>query len=130
MRLIPTAVLCVALAAPAFAKVPLRDVADIDNGLMAIAIADEIRKECDGIDARLFTALGRINDLRNKAKALGYSNAEIDAYTKSKSEKDRMRAKAESYLASKGVDADNRDQLCAFGRAEIAKGTNIGSLLK
>ena len=130
MRLL-TYVLCLALTAvPALARPPLRDVPEIDNGLMAVAIADEIRKTCDGIDARMFKALSTLSSLKRMARARGYSDAEIDDYVTSKAEKARMRAKAEAYLASRGVSAKDRTALCAFGRAEMAAGSAIGQLLK
>ncbi|KUF09081.1 DUF5333 domain-containing protein [Pseudoponticoccus marisrubri] len=130
MRLIPALALLIALAAPAAAKPPLSQVRAIDDALMAIAIADEIRKTCDGINARMIRAMSRINSLRAEAKALGYTNDEIDAYTSSKAEKKRMRSKAEAYLASQGVDARDEAALCRFGRDEIARNTAIGSLLR
>jgi hypothetical protein len=131
MRPVPTLALCCVLAAfPAAGKPPLREVAEIDNGLMVVAIADEIRTRCDGIGARLFRALGTLNALRARALELGYSDGEIDAYTGSAEEKRRMRAKAEAWLAARGVDAADDAQLCAFGEAQIAGATAIGVLLR
>ncbi len=130
MRLIPASILLIALAAPVAAKPPLRDVAEIDNGLMAIAIADEIRKSCDDIQPRMIRAMSQINSLEKKARALGYSKDEIDDYVTSKSEKARMRKKAENWLASKGVNAKDRGSLCQFGRGEIARGGPIGYFLR
>ena len=117
-------------ALPAEAKPPLRDVAEIDDTLMAIAIADEIRKNCDGISARMFRALGTINGLKTRARDLGYSDDEIDEYVTSKSEKRRMRDKANAYLAGQGVSAGDLGQLCQFGRQQISKGGDIGRLLR
>ena len=130
MRLVPTFILAAAIASPALAKPPLSEVARIDNGLMAVAIADEIRKTCDDIDARMIRAVSTLSSLKSEARSMGYSDDEIDDYVTSKDEKRRMRAKAEAYLASKGVDADNDAALCAFGKAEIAADTAIGTLLK
>ena len=130
MRLVPTIILMASLAMPAMAKPALRDVAEIDNGLMAIAIADEIRKSCDGISARMIRAYSTINDLKSKAESLGYSDDEIDDYVTSKAEKERMRAKATTYLASKGVKLSDKPALCAFGKDEIAANTAIGRLLR
>ena len=130
MRLILTLILSVGIAVPAAAKPPLRDVAEIDNGLMAVAIADEIRKRCDDIGARMIRAYTTINDLRNRAEDLGYSDAEIEAYVTSKSEKARMKDKARAYLAGKGVDADDTRALCRFGEEEIARSSAIGVLLR
>ena len=140
MRLIPTspvssrligAILAVSLGATAaMAKPPLRDVKEIDDTLMQIAIADEIRKTCDDISARMIRGLAQVNALESKAKSLGYSKDEIDDYVTSKSEKKRMRSKAEAWLASQGVNAKDDKALCAFGHAQIDKATYIGSLLR
>lgn len=131
MRPVPTLVLCCALFAGAAAgKPPLREVPEIDNGLMMVAIADEIRTRCDDIGARMFRALGTLNALRTRALALGYSDSEIDAYTGSAEEKRRMLAKAEAWLGARGVDAEDDAQLCAFGEAQIAGATAIGRLLR
>jgi hypothetical protein len=123
--------LCLA-AAPAVveAKPPLRDVAEIDDSLMAIAIADEIRKTCDDISARMIRALSTINGLKSRARELGYSDAEIENYVTSKSEKRRMRAKATAYLQAQGVADRSPESLCRFGAAQIKSGTEIGRLLR
>ena len=130
MRLFPTAILCAALALPVAAKPALRDVAEIDNGLMAVAIADEIRKSCDNISARMIRAYSTISALKSRAESLGYSDDEIDDYVTSKDEKARMRDKATAYLASRGVDASDKAALCAFGQSEIASDSAIGRLLR
>lgn len=117
-------------AAPVLAKPALRDVAEIDNGLMAIAIADEIRKTCDDIDARMIRALAYLSQLKSKARSLGYSDDEIDDYVTSKAEKARMRTKAESYLSARGVVPSDTASLCAFGKAEIDRGSVIGQFLR
>ncbi|MDJ0823300.1 MAG: DUF5333 domain-containing protein [Paracoccaceae bacterium] len=118
------------LALPAAAKPPLRDVAEIDDGLMAVAIADEIRKTCDDISARMFRAMATLSDLKSRAKSLGYSEEEIEDYVTSKAEKTRMRAKAEAFLADQGVDAKSDRELCRFGKKEIARTSDIGRLLR
>lgn len=130
MRLLSIALICISLAAPAMAKPHLREVKEIDDALMQIAIADEIRKTCSGINARLIRALGQINQLEAKARSLGYSDGEIDDYVTSKSEKRRMRGKAEAWLAGQGVNAKDDKALCAFGEAQIQRKTYIGSLLR
>ncbi|MFZ7090479.1 DUF5333 domain-containing protein [Primorskyibacter sp. 2E233] len=135
MRLIPSLVACLTVCAalvatPLAAKPPLSQVDEIDNGLMAIAIADEIRNQCDDISARMIRALATISALKSRAKALGYTEEEIEDYVTSKAEKKRMRVKATSFLASQGVDAANTAQLCAFGQVQIAKSTAIGVLLR
>lgn len=112
------------------AKPPLREVAEIDDMVMKVAIADEIRKSCDGISARLLTAYSTLNGLKRQARDLGYSEDEIEQYVTSKAEKARMRDKAEAFLISNGVAANDRAALCQFGKAQIRAETEIGQLLK
>jgi hypothetical protein len=112
------------------AKPPLREVAEIDDMVMKVAIADEIRKSCDGINARLLTAYLTLNGLKSLAREKGYSDEEIEKYVTSKSEKERMRLKAEAYLAENGVQANDRTALCQFGKTQIQAQTEIGQLLK
>jgi hypothetical protein len=97
---------------------------------MAVAIADEIRKSCDGISPRLIRAYARLSTLKSRAQSLGYSDDEIDDYVTSKEEKRRMRGKAEAYLRGHGVDPARTETLCRFGKEQIAKDTAIGSLLR
>ena len=131
MRTLMIAALGVSLiAAPVAAKPPLRDVAKIDNALLDLGIADRIRKNCPNISARLFTAVSYVRNLEKQAKALGYSKAEIEAYTDSDAEKTRMKAKGAAFFQAKGVDTSDPQSYCALGMAEIQKGSRIGSLLR
>ena len=118
------------IAVPVQAKTPLREVSEIDDHLMSIAIADEIRKECDGISARMIKAVSVLQGLKAKAHALGYTNDEIDDYVTSKAEKKRMRKKAEAWLEARGVNGYNEAELCAFGKEQIKAGGQIGELLR
>jgi hypothetical protein len=118
------------LGTSVLAKPPLREVAEIDDMVMKVAIADEIRKSCDDINARLLTAYMTLNGLKSRARDLGYSDEEIEHYVTSKSEKARMRAKAEAYLSDNGIPANDRAALCRFGQAQIRSQTEIGQLLK
>jgi hypothetical protein len=129
-RPVLAAVLCLTLAAPVAAKPPLREVAQIDDALMMVAIADEIRKTCSDISARMIRALGTVNGLKAQAQALGYTDDEIKDYVRSDAEKKRMRAKATGWLAARGVAASNSAQLCRFGKSEIARDSEIGRLLR
>ncbi len=134
MRAIPglcmAVLMAVVLAMPAAAKPHLRDVAKIDDHLMAVAIADEIRKTCDDISARMVRAYAVLRGLKTEARALGYSEEEIEDYVTSKAEKARMRVKATAWLAAQGVDAKKNSDLCAFGKQEITKASKIGELLR
>lgn len=117
-------------ATAADARPPLRDVPVLDDGLLAIGLADEIRNTCDEIDARMLTAFIRIQELKSKARSLGYSDKEIEDYVTSKDEKARMRARGEAYLLANGVTLGDKSGYCWLGKQEIAKGSAIGTLLK
>jgi hypothetical protein len=122
--------LCGLIALPAAARQPLSEVREIDDGLFYVALANEIRKSCDDIEPRIFMALSTLRSLNSKARAMGYTQAEIDAYTDSDAEKARMRARGAEYYAARGVDPAVPQDLCALGRAEIQRNSQIGVLLK
>jgi len=124
---------CVALAlsaTTALAKPSLRDVPAIDNGLFAIAIANEIRENCGSVSARMVRAFSFMKSLESQAKGMGYSDDEIRAHIKSDAEKARMRKIGEAYLKNNGVNRNDPETFCALGRAEIAKSSQIGALLR
>lgn len=121
--------LSLSVATPAAAS-GLQNETEINNGLLAVGIADEIRNRCDSISARTFTALGFLNSLKRKARAKGYSNDEINRYTKSNTEKAKMRQRGEAYLAQNGASTSDPASMCRLGRAEIKKRSQIGVLLR
>lgn len=124
------AVVLSATAGMSRALPPLSQQAEINEGLLAIGIADEVRKRCDTISPRYVTALSYMRSLENKAEAMGYSETEIDAYVTSKTEKAAIRARGEAVLAAAGVRKDAPETFCRYGLAEIAKGSLIGSFLR
>ena len=123
-------ILAALLAAPALANPPLREVAEIDDALLDLGIADRIRKNCPTIEARMIKAVSYVWNLKSQAKDLGYSEGEIEAYIDSDAEKDRMRAKAAKFFRARGVDTSDPQSYCALGLQEIQKSSRIGSLLK
>jgi hypothetical protein len=131
MRLL-TAILIAALSfgGAASAKQPLREVASIDDALMYVAIADAIRKSCDTINARLIRAYSELNRLKALARDMGYTEEEVEVYVTSKSEKARMKDKAEAFLQANGVRSDDIPGLCRFGQEQIQAQTEIGQLLR
>ena len=122
-------VVVILAASSAWAKPPLRDVPEIDNGLFAVGLAHEIRKKCPSIDARLFKAFGVLRDLEREARDLGYSEDEIRTHLKSKQEKKRLRARAAKYMESQGL-GQTEAGYCALGESEIARSSEIGVLLR
>ncbi len=124
-----TIALSMATTTAAVAKPHLRDT-PIDDGLLALGLADEIRSACPNISARMIRALGYLNGLKSQAHALGYTDAEIDAYRKSDTEKARLKKRGKAYLAANGVVVGQPETYCALGRNEIEKSSQIGSLLR
>ncbi len=122
--------LATALPVVAAAQTPLRDVAQIDDRMLWVAIALEISDRCDRIDPRTVRGLNYLWATRSQAQKLGYSNAEIKTYIDSEAEKARMRARGESYMRAQGLDPTRDADLCTLGQAEIAKGSQIGAFLR
>lgn len=131
MRMTGAGLAALALGAlvPAASAASLSKEADINKALFEISVADEIRKNCDSISARIFAALGRMNALKQEAQSRGYSEVEIEAYVSDKEEKRKMRARADAYIRAQGAAPNDGPSLCALGRDEIAKQSRIGSLL-
>lgn len=117
-------------ASPALAKPHLRDVAEVDGAMFQVAIADSIRKTCPTISARKVKAWRYLRSVAKTAIDLGYTRAEIEAYTKSDEDKARLRAKAEEYFATRGVERSDPQSYCVLGREEIQKASRVGSLLR
>lgn len=132
MQLIPTAVLALTLTAFAAedADAGLRDEGDITAGLLAIAVADKIRRECGDISGRLWTARSYLMGLKKVASERGYSEAEIDDHVNSSANKAEMRKLRNAYFKSKGASNLDHPSLCRLGREEIAAQSQIGAFLK
>lgn len=118
------------LGVPAAAAGSLAQETDINQRLMEMSVADEIRKRCDSISARMFRGFALMNELKAAAVARGYSEGEIEAYVTDKEEKRKMRARADAYIRAHGAEPNDGPSLCVLGRDEIAKQSRIGALLK
>lgn len=129
MRTMTMALIISLLAGAVSAKPHLRDVPEIDGTLLAVGIADEIRKNCPDISARMVKAYRVVTGVGARARELGYSEEEIDAYRKSDAEKARLIAKRDAYLKAGGA-ANGAKGYCSLGRKEIEKGGQIGALLR
>ena len=117
------------VSAPTASAASLAQEADINNRLLEIAVADEIRKSCDVISPRIFTAWRRMQALKAEAIARGYTEAEIEAYVNDKDEKRKMRARSDAYVREHEAEPNDAQSLCRLGKEEIAKQSRIGSLL-
>lgn len=120
----------VATTATAQAAVPLNEEPHINDSLVAVAVGNAIRKTCPTISARMLVALSKGRDLQNYALDKGYSKDEMNAFLENKTEKARVKGIAAEYMAANGVVEGDVESYCALGRAEIAKNSLIGSLLR
>jgi hypothetical protein len=114
----------------AVAKEPLSSVDYINDRLFAASVGDQIRRNCDRISARMLRVLADANRLKNHAISLGYTEDEISAYVKNTTEISKMKRRRDAYLVDHGALGQGSEAYCALGRAEIARGSLIGSLLK
>lgn len=132
MRVMMTAIMILGLVVPAYgsAKPSLRDVPVIDDGLFTIGVADIIRQTCPQISVRMFRAMMFVSNLEKQARALGFTEAEVEAHIDSKAEKARMRARGDAYFAANGTAVGDVDGLCALGRIEVERQSAIGQLLR
>lgn len=117
-------------ATAADARVALKDDKTIESGLVLVAAGKILRDTCDDITPRVLRAMSFARSLESRAKGLGYSRSEIDAYLKSDTDKARVKGKARAYLTSRGADMGQPATICAVGRDEIANGTSLGRLLR
>lgn len=125
--------LCIGMVAGtgfAHERPPLREVSEIDDSMLWVAIAHEISEECDEINPRILRGLNYLNSLRSKARSLGYTNEEIRAYHKSDEERERMRRRGEAFVIAQGLDPNNAEDLCTLGHTEIARNSMIGTFLR
>lgn len=122
-------ILMVALAIPAIGKTPLRENSTINNQLLVVGLANEIRKRCDSISGRLLKGASKLRSIQKQAIAQGYSKDEIRTYVESDVEKDRMKEIGRVWLANRGASPEEPDTMCRVGREEIAKNSSIGGLL-
>lgn len=128
-RLVMATVIGAVIGQSALALPPLREVESIDEGLFTVGLANEIRRKCPTISARMFHAIGVLRGLKREARQLGYTDAQIDAHVESDVEKDRLRARGKAYMEARGLE-QNEAGFCALGRAEIAQRTEVGALLR
>ncbi len=123
-----------ALAAQSQAEVnaTLRGTPEIYNGLFTAALIKHITDSCpDRIEppgriARLAYFLG----LYNKARGLGFSRAQIEAFVEDDAEQARMRRLVDQYLRDAEVDPRNEQAVCAYASDQIAQATALGQRLR
>jgi len=118
------------LGGMASGQTALKDVTFVTEGIIATGMAYELSEKCPTISARRLRGISYLISLRNYAMEQGFTSAQVKAYTEDKSEEERLKAIAYSRLDALGVRRGNADSYCTVGRAEIARGTATGRLLR
>jgi hypothetical protein len=108
---------------------PLSENPRVVQEFLAVAVGDEIRKNCPTISARLFYVLRKAGDLQDYVQGLGYTKDDIDAMRKDPANKARLKAMRDEYLTANGVVPGDQDSYCRLGRLEIEGKTLVGSLI-
>ena len=129
MRILLAATMMIMFVTAASANPPLGEVRSINDGLLAVGLADEIRKNCGSISGRILRGIARLRSIQKSARAMGYSDKEIKTFVDSRVEKNRLKARGKSYLNANGANLDNEVSMCLLGRKEIAEKSAIGTLL-
>jgi hypothetical protein len=109
---------------------PLAENERVRTEFLAGAVGDEIVDNCPDMAARMLVVIGKLNDLNNYAKSLGYTSEDIRAFRKSPENKAMLNGLRDAYLAEHGVVPGDVESYCRLGREEIANQTLIGSLLR
>ncbi|MDA9953411.1 DUF5333 domain-containing protein [Planktomarina sp.] len=118
------------LPSQGMAKEGLDQEVEINEGLIAISMADIIRISCPEISARFIAVFIFLKSLESKALALGYDGSEIKAFINDVDEKDRVLSLAKARLTTIGALPYQPATYCTVGLAEIQTGSTIGKLLK
>ena len=117
-------------APPALALEPINKEPHINGILLQGFIADKIADTCPAMEPRKLRALGELNKLRDYALKKGYTSAEVRAFVTSKTEKARGKREATEWLKKAGAKEGDAAAHCKVGRAEIARGSLVGYLLR
>jgi len=127
---VPSVIALSLMAGSGLARVSLSEDAHINNSLLAAAVGDEIRKNCDDISARMLTVFTKGKALEKYALNLGYTDDELKEFLESKTERKRMKALRDSYLKNGGVVKGDSATYCKLGQKEIAADSLTGQLLR
>lgn len=115
---------------PAQVSATLRADPTIYGGLFAAAMAVGIRDICPSIEDRPLRSRFFLLDLYSRARSLGFSHRQVADFVENQAEVDRMYAEVIAHVRAQGVDETDVEAVCRYGRAQIAAGTQAGSLLR
>lgn len=108
----------------------LRNDAEIENGVLIVAIGDVIRDNCPNIEDRRARSIPFLLGLVRQAQSHGFSRAEVEAYVDNPAERARVEGLAAQWFAQEGADLADPETICAVARSEISAQTAIGRLIR
>ncbi|MEM9436602.1 MAG: DUF5333 domain-containing protein [Pseudomonadota bacterium] len=123
------ALLLAPLGAPLAARSP-GDVAEVRNGLLAVAAGNMIQKNCAEISPRMIRVYTLRNQLIAAARAAGFTDDEIRGFVDDRVARKNYEAEAKVYLEQRGLNMSEPASYCSVGAEEIAGGTAVGRLLR
>ncbi|MEJ6392259.1 DUF5333 domain-containing protein [Gymnodinialimonas sp. 2305UL16-5] len=109
---------------------PLRADVHIESGLLVIMAGTFIVEGCPEIDVRRVRSTPYMLGLARRAIGLGFSRAEVEEFIDDPTERARVEARADAWLAQRGASRADPASLCQVGRDEITAGSPIGRLLR
>lgn len=108
----------------------LRADRQVTEGLVLVAIGRRIVKGCDAIQPNRMRAFFFANGLKLRARELGYTDGEITAFIEDEAEKTRIDAMSDAWLKARRTHKTDTPGLCRVGSEEIARGTQLGRMLR
>lgn len=106
------------------------DIAEVRNGILAIAVGDVIQKSCGSISPRLIRTFSLRNQLVAAARSAGFTQEEIDAFVDDDVARAAYKAEAAKYLRQEGAVEGDLTTYCDVGKREIASNSAVGRLLR
>lgn len=109
----------------------LRGNSAIYNGLFTAALIKHVTDTCPAIaPPGRATRASFFLGLYNRARGLGYSRSQIQAFVEDKAEQEQMRGLVMAHLRRAGVDPKSETEVCAYARSEISQATALGRQLR
>ncbi len=112
------------------ARRTLRADEKLNQGLLAVVIADAIRNRCPTISGRLIRAFFYLKGLEYYARRQGYREEDVSAWLQDRVERERMFDMARRWFDAHGAKEGDAESFCRVGREEIGKKSAIGKLLR
>ena len=129
-RLTTTVVFTTILSASASNAAGIRSDEEVFSRLLTAAIGNEIKDNCPEIEVRTMAATFYVLGILNYAMNQGYSRAEIDEFRADPVQQEKLRQATYAYLDAHSVNRQDPASYCPLGQDEIAKGSEIGKLIK